>query len=175
MAKEDYIKVYRGISDARPPEADVPGRRRWTGELDTFQPNPVDLGEKMSDRDGDPTDGYDRGVGQHWTPKIETARQFAGIPGFNSGYDVDKSKNKGVILEGYVHKRHVVDRRTKEGRKLVKDKEIWSGNRMESEKTLRQGTPVIVTKMHTVGKQFEHQDPKITGTIEKDYPWRARA
>lgn len=174
MAREDYIKIYRGINHARPPEADVPGRRNsWTGELDSYQPKPVDLGERMADRDGNPKDGYDMGVGQHWTPNIKTARQFAGIHNYNSWFEKDESRNKGVVLEGYVHKRHVVDRRTKEGRKIVKDKDIWSGNRHESEKTLRQGTPVIVTKMHTVGRQFK--DPEIIDTIEKDYPWRARA
>ena len=163
MAKKNYIKVYRGIHRASLPEADRP-KRTERGSLEKGHASPVHIGQREEDGD------HEFGAGIHWTPKFNTAAKFAKEAGFNSYYDLDKSHDQGLVLEAYVHKRHIVDRRTGEGRYLAAKHDIWSDNKTESEKTIREGSPVIITKMHHVGQQFSNPT-----TFEKETPWRGRA
>lgn len=163
MARSDYVKVFRGIHRAALPEADAPKREDWGGLTKGYAERAY-IGQREDDGD------YEFGAGRHWTPKFDTAAKFAKENGFNSWYDLDKSHTQGLVLEGYVHKRHIVDRRTGEGRYLTAKYDIWPGNKTEGERTIREGSPIIITKMHHVGQQFANPL-----TFEKEFPWRGRA
>jgi len=153
MAKEDYVRLYRGINRVALPEADEPKR--------------IGAGVEAPGYAGRVDTDF---TGIHWTPDFHVAAEFAKEKGYNTGYDVDKSHDNGLVLEAMVHKRHIIDRNSEEGKHYAAKYDIWDEDDEENEHTVREGAPVIITKMHHVGKQFAG-----VHTYEKDMPWRGRA
>lgn len=145
MAKEDYVKLYRGLSRTSQEYVST-GRRDNPGYLDS--------------------------AGIHWTPDYNIAKQFASIKGYATGYQDKEAKPQGVVLEGMVHKRHLIDYNSEEGQRYASRYKIEEPDPegTENEVTVRRKAPVLVTKQYLIGDQFDESKP-----LTKELPWRMNA
>lgn len=81
-------------------------------------------------------------VGRHWSTEEDVAMEFA-----DSGNPADKDK-PAVMLEGYVHPKHILDPEGRTARSMGADPDFG-----EEEVTVRKGAPVHVVAMTEWEKQ----------------------
>jgi DNA-directed RNA polymerase beta subunit len=80
-------------------------------------------------------------LGMHWSSKSSVASNFSELSIPRLPGDVTKS----VVLVGKVHPAAIIDPKTKEGRKAVKENAIWPESN-EKEVTVRPGAAVLVDR-----------------------------
>ena len=91
-----------------------------------------------------------KGAGLHWTTDPESAYNFAtSRDAFGWVHeDRDDGPLQGTILEAKVHRRHVVDLNSEEGKDMAEMLSILPPEHPEQETTVRPGAPVHVLRMH---------------------------
>lgn len=106
-------------------------------------------------------------IGQHWTTDRGVADSFA-TDGFDTG------NQSGTVVEAFIHRRHIVDPYSGEGRTLQERSGVRSPEEdaaqqaPEHEKTVRQGAIVHVQKMHYVNRNSgELQSQEVPTSIRR--------
>jgi len=125
----NFIRVYRGVQDTS---------GKWEGNPEEQQ------------------------TGIHWTTDPVVAYHFARHGGMQGeshelngeGRDPEPSAR---VLEGWVHKKHIVQPGTNEWHDLSDVDPIFGPKNKEQEITIRPGTQAYVSKIHHIGAQFAHQ------------------
>ena len=89
-------------------------------------------------------------IGPHWTPDVNIAYNFAtnrdvsGTP----HWDNDEIPMAGTVVEALVHRRHIVDPESEEGKGWQFGEAVMHPDHPEQERTVRPGGVVHVQKLH---------------------------
>jgi len=104
--------------------------------------------------------GHEKNVGIHWTDNPDSAYNFAtdrDPEGWAHEGDPDEEQGHlhGVILEGRVHPRHIIDPESEEGQGYAMSDAILGHEHPENEVTVRGDARVHVHKIHAITEHPE--------------------
>lgn len=105
-------------------------------------------------------------VGPHWSRSPEVAYNFAmdrDVEGFSHEDEGirDEGTRFGTVVEAKIHRRHIIDPNSEEGRGWAEGDAVFGQDHPEQERTVRPNAPVHVLKMH----HFDDVDPSKDTTI----------
>jgi hypothetical protein len=91
-------------------------------------------------------------IGPHWTPDFNIAYNFATYRN-TEGYPLHDASDDdiplaGTVVEALVHRRHIIDPESEEGRGWQEGEAVFGSWHPEQERTVRPGATVHVQSLH---------------------------
>lgn len=104
-------------------------------------------------------------VGPHWTTDPNIAMYFAtgrDVQG-NLHWNHEEEENlSGTMMEAMVHRRHIIDEASDEGREWSGGENVLGKNSIERERTVRPGAIIHPSRMFSVSSELDLVETPVT-------------